>query len=133
MIPKRGFFQPIDTNGKIGWVWWSIFLMIGIIAWSEMLFKIDIVIICYLLIILGIGVIMIFRRRVYIAGSQIFLGRLFISDYEKISLSSLNNWRLNGKLLSFERAGRVRKYWLSKNIATQIKEYMDTHDRKDNS
>jgi len=88
--------------------------------------------IIYLLLMLVLGIIIILSRRVYVAGAQLFLGRVFVSDYEKISLTTMVNWQLNGRVLSFTRAGRSRKYWLSQNIAKQIKEYMTTHDKKDN-
>ncbi|WP_349533660.1 EbsA family protein [Leuconostoc citreum] len=133
MIPKRGFFQPLNTTGQIGWLWWFILLMIGLIVWSEMSFKLDIIPIGYIVIILLLSVVMIVRRRIYIVGPQLFLGRMFVSEYEKISLATVHNWQLNGHILSFTRAGRARKYWLSQNIADQIKEYMNTHDGKDHS
>ncbi|MEX0380922.1 EbsA family protein [Leuconostoc sp. MS02] len=133
MIPKRGFFQPLDTTGQIGWLWWGILLMAGIIFWSETAFKLEIIPITYLLIMLVLGITIILRRRVYVAGAQLFLGRIFVSDYEKISLTTMNNWQLNGRVLSFTRAGRSRKYWLSQNITKQIKEYMTTHDENNNN
>ncbi|MBZ6010679.1 EbsA family protein [Leuconostoc gelidum] len=133
MIPKRGYFQPLDITGQIGWLWWLILFMAGIILWSETTFKLEMVPIVYLLLMLALGIIIILRRRVYVAGAQLFLGRVFVSDYEKISLTTMVNWQLNGRVLSFTRAGRSRKYWLSQNIAKQIKEYMTTHDKKDNN
>lgn len=133
MIPKRGYFQPLDITGQIGWLWWFILFMAGIILWSETTFKLEMMPIVYLLFMLILGIITILRRRVYVAGAQLFLGRVFVSDYEKISLTTMVNWQLNGHVLSFTRAGRSRKYWLSQNIANQIKEYMATYDRKDNN
>ena len=127
MIPKRGYFQPLDITGQIGWLWWFILFMAGIILWSETTFKLEMVPIIYLLLMLALGITII-----YVAGAQLFLGRVFVSDYEKISLTTMVNWQLNGRVLSFTRAGRSRKYWLSQNIAKQIKEYMTTHDKKDN-
>ncbi|WP_220739038.1 EbsA family protein [Leuconostoc miyukkimchii] len=132
MIPKRGFFQPLDITGQIGWLWWLILLMVGVILWSEVAFKIELIPIAYILVILVLGVFIISRRRIYVAGSKLFLGRLFVSDYEKISLMTMDNWRLDGHVLSFMRAGRYRKYWLSQNVANQIKEYMNTHDGTNN-
>ncbi|CAM3071031.1 EbsA family protein [Leuconostoc rapi] len=132
MVPKRGFFQPLDITGQIGWLWWLIFLMAGIIVWGEMAFKIEIISMVYILAILVLGVALVLRRRIYVAGSQLFLGRVFVSDYEKISLTTIEKWQLEGHVLSFTRAGRARKYLLSQNIANQIKEYMSTHDEKNN-
>jgi len=132
MVPKRGFFQPLDIAGQIGWLWWLIFLMAGIIVWGEMAFKIEIISMVYILAILVLGVALVLRRRIYVAGSQLFLGRVFVSDYEKISLTTIEKWQLEGHVLSFTRAGRARKYLLSQNIANQIKEYMSTHDEKNN-
>lgn len=133
MVPKRGFFQPLDIAGQIGWLWWLIFLMAGIIVWGEMAFKIEIISMAYILAVLALGVAIILRRRIYVAGSQLFLGRVFVSDYEKISLTAIENWQLKGRVLSFTRAGRVRKYLLSQNIANQIKEYMNIYDGKNNN
>lgn len=133
MIPKRGFFQPVDSTGQIGWLWWLIFLMAGIIFWSEIGFKIQIIPIAYIVVMLVLAIVIILRRRIYVAGAQLFLGRVFGAEYEKISLLQIDNWQLIGHTLSFTRAGRLRKYWLSANIAQQIKEYMNTHGGKNNN
>lgn len=133
MIPKRGFFQPVDSTGQIGWLWWLIFLMAGIIFWSEIGFKIQIIPIAYIVVMLVLAIVIILRRRIYVAGAQLFLGRVFGAEYEKISLLQIDNWQLNGHTLSFTRAGRLRKYWLSANIAQRIKEYMNTHGGKNNN
>lgn len=128
MIPKRGFFQPLEITGQIGWLWWGIALMAGLITWSELEFKLEIVVLVYILVVLMLGVILVVRRRIYIAGPRLFLAHVLSSEYEEISLLTLENWQLNGHVLSFTRAGRERKYWISKNITQQIKEYTETHD-----
>ncbi len=72
MIPKRGYFQPLDITGQIGWLWWFILFMAGIILWSETTFKLEMMPIVYLLFMLILGIITILRRRVYVAGAQLF-------------------------------------------------------------
>ncbi|MGX7043411.1 EbsA family protein [Leuconostoc holzapfelii] len=133
MIPKRGFFQPLEITGQIGWLWWGIALMAGLITWSELEFKLEIVVLVYILVVLMLGVILVVRRRIYIAGPRLFLAHVLSSEYEEISLLTLENWQLNGHVLSFTRAGRERKYWLSKNITQQIKEYTETHDGRNHN
>ncbi|MEN2369569.1 EbsA family protein [Leuconostoc lactis] len=128
MIPKRGFFQPLEITGQIGWLWWGIALLAGLITWSELSFQLVLPVIGYLTIVLLLGLILILRRRVYIVGPRLFLGHVLTSEYEEISLVKVENWQLNGHVLQFTRAGRDRKYWLSKNITQQIKDYMNTHD-----
>ncbi|MCT8390097.1 hypothetical protein D0501_08450 [Leuconostoc holzapfelii] len=133
MIPKRGFFQPLEITGQIGWLWWGIALMAGLITWSELEFKLEIVVLVYILVVLMLGVILVVRRRIYIAGPRLFLAHVLSSEYEEISLLTLENWQLNGHVLSFTRAGRERKYWISKNITQQIKEYTETHDGRNHN
>ncbi|MFT9389033.1 MAG: EbsA family protein [Leuconostoc sp.] len=133
MIPKRGFFQPLEITGQIGWLWWGIALMAGLITWSELEFKLEIVVLVYILVVLMLGVILVVRRRIYIAGPRLFLAHVLSSEYEEISLLTLENWQLNGHVLSFTRAGRERKYWMSKNITQQIKEYTETHDGRNHN
>lgn len=76
-----------------------------------------------------VGLLMIIRRRVYLAGSQIFLRRILMAEYEKVKLEDIDNWQIKGRILSFERADRKRKYLLSRNVAEQIKGYKDTNGR----
>lgn len=133
MIPKRGFFQPLEITGQIGWLWWGIALMAGLITWSELEFKLEIVVLVYILVVLMLGVILVVRRRIYIAGPRLFLAHVLSSEYEEISLLTLENWQLNGHVLSFTRAGREHKYWISKNITQQIKEYTETHDGRNHN
>lgn len=133
MIPKRGFFQPLEITGQVGWLWWGIALMAGLITWSELEFKLEIVVLVYILVVLMLGVILVVRRRIYIAGPRLFLAHVLSSEYEEISLLTLENWQLNGHVLSFTRAGRERKYWISKNITQQIKEYTETHDGRNHN
>lgn len=133
MIPKRGFFQPLEITGQIGWLWWGVALMVGLITWSELEFKFVPTVLVYIVLVLILGVVLVARRRVYIAGPRLFLGHVLTSEYEEISLLTLENWQLKGHVLRFTRAGRVRKYWLSKNITQQIKEYMNTHDGQNNN
>ena len=63
MIPKRGYFQPLDITGQIGWLWWFILFMAGIILWSETTFKLEMVPIIYLLLMLALGITIIFGTR----------------------------------------------------------------------
>ncbi|MFZ2965794.1 MAG: hypothetical protein WA079_02375, partial [Leuconostoc falkenbergense] len=81
------------------------------------------------LVVVLVGLLMIIRRRVYLAGSQIFLGRILMAEYEKVKLEDIDNWQIKGRILSFERADRKRKYLLSRNVAEQIKGYKDTNGR----
>ncbi|GMA70589.1 hypothetical protein GCM10025879_18350 [Leuconostoc litchii] len=129
MTPRRGFFQPLDSAGQIGWLWWGIFFMASIIVWGEMSFKITILPMLFVAIMILLGLVLIVRRRVYMAGPNLFLGRVLLSEYEKIALRDIQNWKLNGRVLSFARADRERKYFLSKNVVEQIKEYMNNNDK----
>ncbi|MFL2052452.1 EbsA family protein [Leuconostoc mesenteroides] len=126
MIPRRGFFQPLDSTGTISWLWWGIFFMGSIVVWDEMSFKLEILPILFIMVMILLGVLLVVRRRVYIAGPNLFLGRVLLSEYEKISLKDIEHWQLNGHVLSFVRTDRERKYYLTKNIVQQIKDYMDT-------
>lgn len=126
MIPRRGFFQPLDSTDTISWLWWGIFFMGSIVVWDEMSFKLEILPILFIMVMILLGVLLVVRRRVYIAGPNLFLGRVLLSEYEKISLKDIEHWQLNGHVLSFVRADRERKYYLTKNIVQQIKDYMDT-------
>ncbi|QEA58513.1 hypothetical protein FGL74_01730 [Leuconostoc koreense] len=126
MIPRRGFFQPLDSTGIISWLWWGIFFMGSIVVWAEMSFKLEILPVLLIMVMILLGVLLVVRRRVYIAGPNLFLGRVLLSEYEKISLKDIKQWQLKGHILSFVRADRERKYYLTKNIVQQIKDYMDT-------
>ncbi|MGO2137798.1 MAG: EbsA family protein, partial [Leuconostoc mesenteroides] len=119
MIPRRGFFQPLDSTGTISWLWWGIFFMGSIVVWDEMSFKLEILPILFIMVMILLGVLLVVRRRVYIAGPNLFLGRVLLSEYEKISLKDIEHWQLNGHVLSFVRADRERKYYLTKNIVQQ--------------
>ncbi|MDN6067966.1 EbsA family protein, partial [Leuconostoc sp.] len=110
----------------ISWLWWGIFFMGSIVVWDEMSFKLEILPILFIMVMILLGVLLVVRRRVYIAGPNLFLGRVLLSEYEKISLKDIEHWQLNGHVLSFVRADRERKYYLTKNIVQQIKDYMDT-------
>ncbi|WP_312980852.1 hypothetical protein, partial [Leuconostoc falkenbergense] len=92
MVPKRGYFQPIDSVGLMSWLWWGVFLMLSFIIWNEIGFKLDILPIVSILLVLIVGLLMIIRRRVYLAGSQIFLGRILMAEYEKVKLEDIDNW-----------------------------------------
>ncbi|HCU42697.1 EbsA family protein [Leuconostoc falkenbergense] len=129
MVPKRGYFQPIDSVGLMSWLWWGVFLMLSFIIWNEIGFKFDIFPIASILVVVLVGLLMIIRRRVYLAGSQIFWGRILMTEYEKVKLEDIDNWQIKGRILSFERADRKRKYLLSRNVAEQIKGYKDTNGR----
>ena len=82
MIPKRGFFQPLEITGQISWLWWGIALLAGLITWSELEFKLVLPVIGYLIIVLLLGLILVLRRRVYIVGPRLFLGHVLTSEYE---------------------------------------------------
>ncbi|KDA51309.1 hypothetical protein L963_1867 [Leuconostoc mesenteroides subsp. cremoris T26] len=98
----------------------------SIVVWNEMSFKLEILPILFIMVMILLGVLLVVRRRVYIAGPNLFLGRVLLSEYEKISLKDIEHWQLNVHVLSFVRADRERKYYLTKNIVQQIKDYMDT-------
>ena len=74
MIPRRGFFQPLDSTGTISWLWWGIFFMGSIVVWDEMSFKLEILPILFIMVMILLGVLLVVRRRVYIAGPNLFFG-----------------------------------------------------------
>lgn len=121
MIPKRGYFQPIDVVGQIGWLWWGILIALSGAMWIEVNFKFNLLLIIFTIVSIAVGLLLILRRRIYIAGGEVFLGRIFLTEYEQFSLTTLKNVQLKGQKLSFERAGRQRKYWVSRNIADSIR------------
>ena len=54
----------------------------SIVVWDEMSFKLEILPILFIMVMILLGVLLVVRRRVYIAGPNLF-GRVLLSEYEK--------------------------------------------------
>ncbi|CAK8054064.1 EbsA family protein [Eupransor demetentiae] len=122
MRPQRGFYQPIDPWGQIIWMWWLVFLLLGIIACSETFYQLNFWIIAYLIVILAIGCLAFFRRRIFLTGKQLFIGHVVNFDYDEFTLDDGIEWHLAKNRLYIQKQARQRVYWLSPKMVKAIKE-----------
>ncbi|MDF7626883.1 EbsA family protein [Lactobacillaceae bacterium L1_55_11] len=121
MSRKGGFYQPIDIFGQLFWIWWAILTMLGVIAWSETMYALQLWPILYLAVMAIIGVLGVTRRRLYLKDTTLFIGHILRFDYDQFDLSQPQNWQLEGQRLTLIRGDRRRVYWVNKRFAGQLK------------
>lgn len=129
MGPTTGFYQPLDSWNQILWMWWAILTMLGVIISSERMYQMPLWLAIYLIILVVTGIFAFARHRLYLTGSQLFMGYALRRTYAEYNLDSGLYWQLHGRRLSIQSGSRLQTYWISKRMACKLKE-IKQDDRK---
>lgn len=123
MSPTSGFYQPIDPIHQIIWLWWAILTMFGVVCSSEMMYQWHLGWILYLVVLIGIALFNLLRRRMLLTDNKLFMSYSFRRDVDELALQGGDlQWQIKQHRLTIRKGNRIHAYWVSRTLARQLQD-----------